>query len=291
MNISTEIASISRVVGEEKAIEYVARAGFDGWDFSMFSMCAYDSDHRTYRAGIHPLSGREYLQFARRLKQIGLDNGIVCNQSHAPHPVCCPEAIPWMMRAIECTAEAGGSICVIHPDSSKTVQENVEMYCQLIPFAEQCGVSIATENMWSWDPQKDQATVASCTTPTSFCEHIDLANSDRLVACVDIGHAQMRGCDTSAVELIRALGDRVQALHIHDNDQWHDSHQIPFSMDIDFDPIVRALADVDYRGWFTLEAYNYLKNSTPDTVLDDVKQMAAAARKLAHTFEQYHENR
>lgn len=286
MKISTEIGSLSSIVGEEKAIEYVARAGFDGWDFSMSAMCVYDSDHRAYRAGVHPLSGREYLQFARRLKQIGLDNGIVCNQSHAPHPVCFPDAIPWMMRAIECTAEAGGSICVIHPDSSKTVQENAEMYDELIAFADQCGVTVATENMWGWDPKKDQATVASCTTAASFCEHIDAVSRGRLAACVDVGHAQMRGCETSAAELIRALGHRVQAVHLHDNDQWHDSHQIPFSMDIDFEPIVQALADIDYRGWFTLEAYRHLEGCAPDEVPDGAKRMAAAARRLAQMYEE-----
>ena len=42
MKISTEIASAARIIGEEKAVEYVAKAGFDAWDFSMFSMCKYD---------------------------------------------------------------------------------------------------------------------------------------------------------------------------------------------------------------------------------------------------------
>ena len=42
MKISTEIASASRLVGEEKAVELLAKAGFDAWDFSMFSMCRYN---------------------------------------------------------------------------------------------------------------------------------------------------------------------------------------------------------------------------------------------------------
>ena len=42
MKISTEIGSASKIVGEEKAIEYYAKAGFDAWDFSMFQMCGYD---------------------------------------------------------------------------------------------------------------------------------------------------------------------------------------------------------------------------------------------------------
>ena len=38
MKISTEIGSASRIVGEHKAVELIAKAGFDAWDFSMFAM-------------------------------------------------------------------------------------------------------------------------------------------------------------------------------------------------------------------------------------------------------------
>mgnify|MGYP002513530294 CR=1 FL=1 len=58
----------------------------------------------------------------------------------------------------------------------------------------------------------------------------------------------MRGSGTSAVAMIQALGSRLQALHIHDNDKHHDSHQIPFSMNIDFVPIVKALKQIPRYG-------------------------------------------
>lgn len=41
MKISTEIESIAKHVGEHKAVELCAKAGFDGWDFSLFDMCRY----------------------------------------------------------------------------------------------------------------------------------------------------------------------------------------------------------------------------------------------------------
>ena len=107
MKISTEIASAAKIIGEEKAIEYIAKAGFDAWDFSMFSMCKYNWITKSIQATNHPLSGSNYLSFARKLKQIGLDNGIHCNQSHAPFPVYCKEIRSYLKRAIECTAEAG----------------------------------------------------------------------------------------------------------------------------------------------------------------------------------------
>ena len=285
MKISTEIASAAKIIGEEKAVEYFAKAGFDAWDFSMFAMCKYDREKKALLKNNHPLASNEYLAFARRLKQIGLDNGIVCNQSHAPFPSYVPEIRSYFKRAIECTAEAGGQICIIHPDNNKSAQENAEMYNELLPFAKDHGVKIATENMWNWDNEKDESTFAACSTSESFVEHIDIVNDDFLVACLDLGHAEMRGSGSGAPGMIRALGKRLQALHIHDNDKWHDSHQIPFSMSMDFDAIVRALKDIDYQGYFTLEADRYLSIYNEENIFDGIMNMASAAKKLADMYD------
>lgn len=285
MKISTEIGSAAKIIGDERAVEYTAKAGFDAWDFSMFDMVNYDWSTGKAEITNHPLNTGNYASYARKLKQIGLDNGIVCNQSHAPFPLCSKEIRSMMKRAIECTAEAGGKICIIHPDNDKSAEENAEMYMELLPFAKSCGVKIAAENMWYWNHEKDEACFAACSTPESFNAHLDAVNDDYFVACLDIGHAEMRGLNTSAVEMIKALGKRLCALHIHDNDRWHDSHQIPFSMDIDFEKVVAALREIKYNGYFTLESDKYLKDRTPENVLDGLKNMADTAKRLADMFE------
>lgn len=283
--ISTEIGSAARKIGEEKAVEYVAKAGFDAWDFSMMSMCRYDSKTKLAIDTGHPLTGSGRLAFARRLKQIGLDNGIVCNQSHAPFSTkyeCVRSRLKW---AIECTAEAGGEICIIHPVDRDTVEKNAEFYRELLPFAKECGVKIATENMWTWDDEKDQSSFAACATSESFLAHLHAVNDESFVACLDLGHAEMRGSGSGAVNMIRALGSHLQALHIHDNDQWHDSHQIPFSMSVDFDEIVKALQDIHYQGYFTLEANQYLDPYDESNIFEGILNLSKSARKLAEMFE------
>lgn len=285
MRISTEISSASKIIGEEKAVEYVAKAGFDAWDFSMFSMCRYDWGTGELFVNDHPLTGRNYLQFARKLRRIGEDFGIHCNQSHAPFPVYNDKIFPYIKRAIECTAEAEGEICVIHPDNYKSAEENAEMYLELLPFAKECGVKIATENMWCWNNELDCAAFAACATPESFCEHIDVINDEFFVACLDLGHAEMKGLGTDAPQMIRALGDRLQSLHIHDNDRWHDSHQIPFSMDMDFGAIAKALSDIGYSGYLTLEADAYLKTYNEDNVFEGIKKLAESAKRFSDMVE------
>lgn len=284
MKTSTEINSIARIIGAQKAVEQVAKAGFDAWDFSMFRMTNKDKVNKVLMDNPHPLGGKNYLVHARELKKIGLDNGICCNQSHAPFPSDFPGMEPLLFRSIECTAEAGGEICVIHPCNDRSAEQNAEMYEKLIPFAKDCGVKIATENMWNRAPDRSIIR-AACSGPEDFCRHIDILNGE-IVACLDIGHAEMRTLNTSAVELIYALGHRLQALHIHDNDCLNDSHQLPFSMDIDFVPIVKALKDIGYDGYFTLEASAYLKDFEPQNVPYGVQKMADSARKLAEMFEE-----
>lgn len=288
MKTSTEIRSVSNFVGEEKAVEYVAKAGFDAWDFSMFSMCKYDRKANKILENDHPLAGRDYLKFARKLRQIGLDNGIECNQSHAPFPTRVPEIRAHYQRAIECTAEAGGKICIIHPDNDKSAEENAEMYFELLPFAKSCGIRIATENMWNWNYELNQAAPAACSHHDDFVKHIDLVNDEYFTACLDIGHAEMRGLDTSAVKMIKALGGkRLGALHVHDNDLRYDSHQIPFSMQIDFSAMIEALKEIGYKGDMTLEPDAYLNRfcaGDDSKVFEGLKNLADSAKKLVEMF-------
>ncbi|MBO4539264.1 MAG: sugar phosphate isomerase/epimerase [Clostridia bacterium] len=280
--VSTEIGSVSKFTGERVAVKLVAKAGFDAWDFSMFSnMVLYDGRKKKVLPNSHPLAGNNYLAFARELKRIGEDNGIFCNQSHAPFPSVVPEIRSYLKRAIECTAEAGGKTCVIHPCNDWGTEQNAEMFWELLPFAKSCGVKIATENMWNWDSKNGHAAPASCSDPKSFLDLLNAVNDDYFVACLDIGHAEMKGLGTSAAEMIYALNNKLGALHIHDNDKLHDSHQIPYSMSIDYPPIIKALKDIGYSGEFTLESDAYIKKRS---LVKNLVEMQGVARRMANEF-------
>ena len=69
MKTSTQIEIASIIVGEEKAVEYVAKAGFDAWDFSLFAMCKYDWKTGTLLENNHPLAGNNYLALQEGLKK------------------------------------------------------------------------------------------------------------------------------------------------------------------------------------------------------------------------------
>ena len=279
MKISTEIQSTSRHVGEEKAIELLAKAGFDCWDFSMFEMVRLNWSTMEIIENDHPLNGNQWRDFAKKLRHIADECGIECNQSHAPFPSRIV-GMDYLKRAIECTAIAGGKICIIHPANNDSAEENAKMYNELLPFAKEHGVKIATENMWNWEKDAPTSSFAACSTSEDFCKHIDVVNDPYLVACLDLGHAEMRGSGDGAPNMIRALGSRLQALHIHDNDCLHDSHQIPFSMNMDFGAIAKALKDIDYKGELTLEADRYLNSFSKENVAQGVCELARSARRF-----------
>ena len=273
MKISTETCACGAYLGVAKTIELVAKSGFDAWDFSMFNI----------KEPGHVLAGDGWRDIVKEYRKIGEDNGIVCNQSHAPFPSCAEGMERLIIRAFECTAAAGGEICVVHPDNNKNAEENAEFYFRLLPIAKDLGIKIAAENMWNWDEQKGHACAAACSHHDDFLRHIEAVNDKDLVACLDIGHAEMKGLDTSSVQMIHTLKGHIRALHIHDNDKWHDSHAMPYTMDIDFKPIIKALYDVGYSGYFTLEHLGSFEGGAEEKM----RGMAKTARKMAKEFESY----
>lgn len=286
MKISTEIESVTRHFGDEKGLEALAKAGFDGWDFSLVAMCRYDKQTKSLLPNPHPLAVRDYLAYARHLRRVAEDLGLQCNQSHAPFPSTCAGVRDFLKRAIECTAEAGGSICVIHPLHLDTVAVNTEFYRGLLPFAKSCGVKIATENLLSRPRGSDTYYPATTSAPAGYLSLLESVNDPDFVACLDIGHAEITASTTTAVEMIHALGPHLQALHIHDNNKLLDQHLLPFTGDIDFAPIVKVLKATGYTGWLTLEADSFLNQLPRDQAEAGVSRLADTARRLQELYRQ-----
>ena len=98
------------------------------------------------------------------------------------------------------------------------------------------------------------------------------------VACLDIGHCTLTGVDPA--KAIHVLGDRLQALHVHDNDFRHDTHSLPFLYNIDFEPIMKALKDIEYSGDFTLETDRYFRDVPLELMPDALTFAAKVCRYL-----------
>lgn len=253
MKLVTMTRSLEKRFGMEKALEYVAEAGFDGYDCSLL-----DVDKESV------WNNANWLAYAKKIAQKAKSLQLPCLQAHAPCPSVPSESsieeyLKLSAHALEICSELECDMLVVHPICHYTAKENLdELYGKLLPTAERLGVKMATENMFKWKDATCTETVpASCGEAKDFAEHVDVANSEYLTACLDLGHAQMVNCE-GAVALIKTLGKRIGALHVHDNDLYHDDHTFPFVGASDWESITSALVEVGYNGHFTFEADEFM---------------------------------
>jgi len=259
MKLVEMTSTCSQRFGDEKAIRMIKEAGFDGFDLSMIN------------ANDKFLFGDNYKEYVENLKRVSDEIGLPCLQTHAPSPLMRTKEqimplVDKFKRAIEITAMLGCTNMVLHPGAFLSAKENKEFYDKLLPYAQEKGVIIATENMFKWKDEKENETVpAACGTAKDFVEHMEVITHPNFGACMDIGHAEMVNCE-GAVKIIKALGKRITCLHVHDNDLFDDLHTFPFCGGINWKEVTTALKEVGYKGHFTFEADAFMKNY-PDELI------------------------
>ena len=128
-------------------------------------------------------------------------------------------------------------VLVVHvPASPRKISDTPacnEKYCRLYDFAKEHGVTIAFENTQYFEN----------------LEHIfSLVPDSKL--CWDCGHQY---CNGDRKRILPVFGDRLTALHIHDNDLQKDLHFIPFEGSIDYKEVTNDLRNTGYDGTMMLE--------------------------------------
>ena len=264
MRIATQTDTLGRRLGDKAAVEILARAGFNGIDYSMFPM----------KDPNNPLLGDEMPALIDPLKEIASRYGVPFTQAHAPFPTMRRDdddynkfAFTAIVRSMEIAGRLGVENIVVHPISlapeGTDFELNYNFYQRLVPYIDEYGVRVCTENMWGH--QDGHFTCTACARPEDFRQLCEMLGSERFGACLDIGHCGLVGYKPS--DLIRALGrEYLCALHIHDNDHNSDAHVFPFNGKIDWADTMHALYEIGYKGDLTFEADNSLL-SCPESFL------------------------
>lgn len=305
MKIVTTTDVVRTKYKTEDTIRMIADAGFDGADLSLFTLNKPDGW----------LSGENYKDIVKTLKNTAAECEITFEQSHAPFP-CFRKGqedynkrtFDAVVKSLEISGELGISACVVHPTylGKSSYEFNMEYYNKLLPYAKEYNVKIAVENMWKWRVDRNWITrrlaiglnsarikpkegfernikANVCSVAQDFNRYIDDLDSEYFTACLDLGHCGLVGEDCA--DMIRQMGSRITCLHIHDNDNLRDLHTLPYTQKMDWDSITQALADIDYKGNFTYEADNFLKMFPYQLYPDALKFMASVARHLAEEIE------
>ena len=278
MRLSTTTGELAKFFGFNKCIDILADAGYDCADFSQF-------DEYVYKADLSK-------DFLTELRKYAEDKGVVFNQSHAPYGSSFRDQERTKQRFNELTeamkraSYLGVKNIIIHPcQHLKYVEDgnpellfeyNMDFYSRLIPYCEEYGIKVALENMWQHTGMINHST---CSRPAEFVRYLDGLNNDCFVACLDIGHAALVREDIP--DFIRALGNkRLKCLHVHDVDGTNDSHTLPYYGNIQWERVMKALAEIGYQGDLTFEADEFLRNVPSELYADAEKFMAKVGRRL-----------
>lgn len=267
MKISTETLYLRNIFGDKGSVKLLAEAGFECIDYTMDHMREDDSW----------LNGPGYRETARELRQYAESLGVRFNQAHAPFEfeweregVLEEIAIPRIIRSLEAASIMGIETVIVHPlhhlsyfhHRDLVWEQNMKFFRTLLPYAQKYDVTICLENLFQFD-NRGIALPDTCADADRYRKALDELNDPHVGACVDVGHACLIGEDPAV--LIRTLGhDRLKALHIHDNDAVLDRHTLPYLGKINWDNVMKALAEIDYSGVFTFESFLFYANFDVD---------------------------
>lgn len=265
--ISTNTCSLLRYCSPYESLDLIKKAGFNTFDYSMEIL----SDLFT---------ADDYLLRAQELKKYADSIELCCNQTHSIFPVWhislkkedIEKRVIYTKRILEISKILGAKNCVVHPINDFNERQNCDYYKQYLPLAHELDINIATENMFNCD-ENAKPILAACSNHNNFLALMKLVHDDHFVACVDFGHAEMEGLNTSAVDMIENLGSFVKCVHIHDNDLRYDRHGLPLSENIDFDLILDSLARTNYQGDITLECDGFINRMPRELHLECLKLM------------------
>ncbi len=247
------------VKNEAEAVRYIAEAGFKHIDFSFYYRDFVENEDMD----------RQVDDALAVAKELGVD----FVQAHATdfEPFRSDRDYDYELMLMKKTLSAAHRLgiknIVFHallvpgcnkqyPDGEKEFFEyNKKIFDLVLAEAEQYGITILVEN----GCEANTGGRYCLMTGKNMNDFIEYVGNPNLKAVWDIGHANLR--NMSQYDSIIEMGDNLYALHIQDNDGNYDEHTAPFSGTTNMDEIMQALIKINYNGYFTFEADNYVMRS------------------------------
>ena len=234
---------------DEAAIRGLYEVGFQNIDFSMYSI----TENSVYMQD----NWREKIL---QLKAVADELGMKFVQAHSPggnplsqNPQEVESLIATTIRSIEICEVLGIENTVVHAGwrggltKYQWFEANKSFYERLLPTAERCGVNVLCENSTS----KNMGSNYYINTGEDMREFIEYVDHPNFHGCWDTGHANCEEGDQ--YDDIVELGNEMYAIHYADNLGDADTHLLPFIGNLNHDSIMKALKEIKFKGYFTLE--------------------------------------
>ncbi|MCE5216723.1 sugar phosphate isomerase/epimerase [bacterium] len=130
---------------------------------------------------------------------------------------------------------------------------------EILPTAEQLGVNIALENVWS----------KFLLSPIEFRDFIDSFESDLVKAYFDVGNILLFGYPHQWIDI---LGERIVKIHVKDFNTDNRQFVSLLTGSVDYPRVMNALRGVGYNGYITAEVSAY-RQFPEQFVFDTARQL------------------
>lgn len=231
-------------------------------------------------------------------------NGLSVGQAHAPFPTYVsgkPESLDRIIHIItnclKFCQRMDIPYLVVHGVKDPTLPQetldayNDRLYSSLIPTLLEGNTVVCAENLWDRSPENKKVLLpAHGSDADAICAFLDNLNTQAgkevFGLCLDTGHLNLVGLDP--VPFIQKLGKRIKVLHIHDNNGGpDDQHLAPYTGTVDFDAIMKTLAEVGYDGNLSFETFRQttLENIPEALLLPWLKHIRAIGEYFKTYFQ------
>ena len=283
MLLSANMIRIYDTFGIKETFDVFVKAGFEGIDFNNDVKEFYSDEHD--EAYYHALGGH------------AAEVGVAICQAHAPFPSSYDDEektekrFKEIVQSMKNAAYLGAPMIVVHPcthldfsidgNPELLFEYNLNFYKKLIPVARECGIKIAIENI---------GRVSITSTPERLNKLFDTLNDPVFTVCFDVGHCLLQGVDPA--EAIRAIGPRLVdgCTHVHDNNGDRDTHTLPYYGKVEWESVMKALADIGYKGDLNYEASAFLAGLPTDLYPEGLAYQAVVGKYLIGRCEYYKNN-
>ncbi len=235
----------------DKACAFAASCGYTGLEIAPFTLAKYVTEVTPQqREEVRRIAGAAGLEIIGLHWLLAKTEGFHVTSADAEQRRRTAEYLAELAR---CCADLGGSLMVFGSPLQRNLAPGIdrkqgmdyaeEVFTKLLPTLEQTGVTVAVEPL---GPQETNFLVTTA-------EAVELI--ERLGSPYVRLHLDCKAMATESQpipELIRQYGALLA--HFHANDP---NRQGPGFGSLDFKPIFQALGEIDYRGWVSVEVFDY----------------------------------
>ena len=236
---------------QEKIFKFIAECGYGGVEIAPFTISNYVTDiPRKERTQL-----RKHADDAK-IRIVGLHWLLARTKGlHITHPDASvrQKTTEYLCELAKFCSELGGDVMVFGSPQQRNLQPGVsrdegmkyaaEVFRGAMPTLEKLGIMLALEPL-GHTTTNFMVTAADT---VELAEMVDSPNCKLLLDC-----KAMVTESTPIPELIRKHGSWL--IHFHANDA---NRRGPGMGDLDFVPIFEALRDIKYRGWVSVEVFDY----------------------------------